>query len=75
MLSVPEITLVAKAGIVGDRYYGTEQSYPGQNLTLIEAEEVDAFNARNEVAIALTDLRRTDVIDSGAIRVGDPIIL
>ena len=61
MLSVPEITLVAGAGIVGDRYYGTEQSYPGQNLTLIEAEEIEAFNARNGTAIGLTDPRRNVV--------------
>lgn len=58
MLSVPELTLVAGSGIVGDRYYGAEQSYPGQNLTLIEAEEIEAFNARNGTAIALTGPRR-----------------
>ena len=61
MLSVPEITLVAGAGINGDRYYGTEQSHSGQNLTLIEAEEIEAFNARNGTAIALTDPRRNVV--------------
>jgi MOSC domain-containing protein YiiM len=61
MLSVPEITLVAGAGIVGDRYYDAEQGHPGQNLTLIEAEEIEAFNARNGTAIALTDPRRNVV--------------
>jgi MOSC domain-containing protein YiiM len=61
MLSVPELALVAGAGIVGDRCYGAEQSYLGQNLTLIEAEEIAAFNARNGAAIALTDLRRNVV--------------
>jgi MOSC domain-containing protein YiiM len=61
MLSVPEITVVAGAGIVGDRYCGAEQRHPGQNLTLIEAEEIEAFNARNGSAIALTGPRRNVV--------------
>ena len=61
MHSVPEITLVAGAGIVGDRYYGAEQSYPGQNLTLIEAEEIEAFNVRNGTSIELTEPRRNVV--------------
>jgi MOSC domain-containing protein YiiM len=61
MCSVPEITLVAAAGIVGDRYYGAEQSHPGQNLTLIEAEEIEAFNTRNGTSVGLTDPRRNVV--------------
>lgn len=58
MRSVPELTLATGAGIVGDRYYGAQQSHPGQNLTLIEAEEIDAFNARHGVTIAYADPRR-----------------
>lgn len=58
MRAVRELAVVAGAGIVGDRYYGMQQTYPGQNLTLIEAEEVEAFNARFGVAIGLTDPRR-----------------
>jgi len=49
------------AGIVGDRYYGAQQSHPGQNLTLIEAEEIEAFNARNGTSVGLTDPRRNVV--------------
>ncbi len=61
MLSVPEVALVAGSGIVGDRYYGAKQKYPGQNLTLIEAEEIEAFNARNGTSIELTGPRRNVV--------------
>lgn len=35
-------TLVANAGIVGDRYFG-RQDEPGQNLTLVEGEVIEAF--------------------------------
>ena len=58
MRSVNELVVVAGAGIVGDRYYGTQQSYPGQNLTLIESEEIEAFNARFGAKVGLTDPRR-----------------
>jgi hypothetical protein len=61
MLSVPEVSLVAGSGIVGDRYYGAKQRYSGQNLTLIEAEEIEAFNARNGTSIELTGPRRNVV--------------
>jgi MOSC domain-containing protein YiiM len=64
MLSVPDIDLIAGAGIVGDRYFGAEQGHLGQNLTLIEAEEIEAFNARNGTAIALTDPRRNVITRS-----------
>jgi MOSC domain-containing protein YiiM len=57
MVPVAELDVVAGAGIIGDRYYGAEQ----RNLTLIEAEEIDAFNARNGTQIALTDPRRNVV--------------
>ena len=62
MIRVAEINVVAGSGILGDRYYGNDQRHPGQNLTLIEAEEIDAFNARNAVEIALTDPRRNIVM-------------
>jgi MOSC domain-containing protein YiiM len=37
-----EVLVVAGAGIEGDRYFGL-QDEPGQNITLIEAEEIEAF--------------------------------
>jgi MOSC domain-containing protein YiiM len=36
------ITVAAGAGIEGDRYYGRHDE-PGQNITLVEAEEIEAF--------------------------------
>lgn len=54
---VQEMVVEAGAGIVGDRYFGP-QRHPGQNVTLIEAEEVEAFNARTGKSLALTDPRR-----------------
>lgn len=36
------VTVVAGAGIVGDRYFGRRDE-PGQNITLVEAEEIEAF--------------------------------
>lgn len=38
------IVVLAGAGIVGDRYFDRHEE-PGQNLTLVEAEEVEAFLA------------------------------
>lgn len=37
-------TVVAGAGIEGDRYFGCNDE-PGQNVTLIEAEEIESFIA------------------------------
>jgi MOSC domain-containing protein YiiM len=39
---VDEIQVVAGAGIVGDRYF-ERQDEPGQNITFIEAEVIEAF--------------------------------
>ncbi len=61
MSIVDRIDVVAGTGIVGDHYFSAEQRYPGQNLTLIEAEEVDAFNARTGKQLAPTDPRRNIV--------------
>ena len=36
------VTVVADSGIEGDRYFGHHDE-PGQNITLVEAEEVEAF--------------------------------
>lgn len=58
---VEELVVVEGAGIVGDHYFGREQRHPGQNLTLIEAEEVEAFNARLGKSLAVTDPRRNVV--------------
>ena len=36
------VSVVAAAGIEGDRYFGRHEE-PGQNLTLVEAEVIEAF--------------------------------
>ena len=64
MMSVHELVLVAGAGIEGDRYFGTDQTYPGQNLTLIEDEEIETFNASHGTSIGITEPRR-NVITRG----------
>jgi len=62
--------LVAGQGIVGDRYFlrvGTfsKQSIePDQELTLVEAEYIDRFNAETGLAIAYGDIRRNIVTRS-----------
>lgn len=38
------VQVVAGAGIEGDRYFGAHDE-PGQNLTLVEAEEIERFLA------------------------------
>ena len=58
MVAVAAIEVATAAGIVGDRYHAEVQRYPGQNITLIEAEEIEAFNARNGTRLSLTDPRR-----------------
>ena len=37
-----QVAVVAGAGIEGDRYFGRHEE-PGQNLTLVEAEEIESF--------------------------------
>lgn len=69
MSEVGEIEVVAGAGIVGDHNFGARQRYPGQNLTLIEAEEVEAFNARTGKELVVTDPRR-NIITRG-VRLND----
>lgn len=51
------IELVAGSGIVGDRNFGLSK-WPGQNLTLIEAEEIEAFLNEYGLSHDLTISRR-----------------
>jgi MOSC domain-containing protein YiiM len=43
-LEVERVTVVAGAGIEGDRYFARHDE-PGQNITLVEAEEIESFLA------------------------------
>ena len=58
--SVASVRVVAGAGIQGDRYYGMADE-PGQNLTLVEAEEIERFNRENGTAFDLGCTRRNVV--------------
>lgn len=64
----PAIDLVAGKGIKGDRNFDRSQ-WPGQNITFIELEEINAFNQRFSQQISLSDTRR-NVITEG-VRLND----
>ena len=52
-----QIRVVAGAGIEGDRYYEAKHE-PGQNITLVEAEVIEGFNADFGTRHALSCTRR-----------------
>ena len=62
-VEVQEVQLVAGRGIVGDRNFNAHR-WPGQNVTLIEAEEVEAFNASYGRSIEAGSTRRNIVTRS-----------
>jgi MOSC domain-containing protein YiiM len=51
------VTVVAGKGIEGDRYFDHDEE-PGQNITLIEAEEIEAFFAEQDRPCDLSSTRR-----------------
>lgn len=57
------ITVHAGLGIVGDRNYGVHL-HPGQNLTLVEAEEIERFCWENSRTVDLS-LPRRNLITRG----------
>jgi MOSC domain-containing protein YiiM len=57
---VDEARVVAGSGIEGDRYFGAADE-PGQNLTLVEAEEIERFNREQGTAFDLSCTRRNVV--------------
>lgn len=60
MRSVAFLDLVSGMGVVGDRNFGKTQ-WPGQNLTLIEAERVEEFLAAAGHPFDLSLTRRSVV--------------
>src|SRR5262245_4058887 len=54
------VHVVAGSGIEGDRYFGRRDE-PGQNITFIEAEEIEAFLNANERAHDLSGTGRNVV--------------
>jgi MOSC domain-containing protein YiiM len=63
-----QIELATGRGIVGDRHFG-RNDWPGQNLTLIEAEEIEAFCAATRRTNDLS-LSRRNIVTRG-IRLND----
>ncbi len=59
--SLQEAELVAGRGIVGDRYWARESRLPKNEVTLVEAEQVEQFNAASGLDIAPSDTRRNIV--------------
>ena len=57
LATVTSVSVVAGQGIVGDRNFGQRQ-YPGQNLTLVEAEEIERFSQQCGAALDLAATRR-----------------
>ena len=41
------VHVIAGSGIEGDRYFGRHEE-PGQNITLVEAEEIERFAAEHD---------------------------
>ncbi len=64
MRALESVTAVAGKGLEGDRYFNGEGTFsdtvesPSYEVTLIEAEMVEALNARSEVVLAPHDFRR-----------------
>lgn len=51
------VELESGSGVVGDRNFG-KNSYPGQNVTLVEAEEIERFCREQGRAVDLSITRR-----------------
>ncbi len=58
-----KIIVVASKGIIGDRNYDHHR-WHGQNITLIERENIDEFNQQHQQNIAL-DATRRNLITQG----------
>jgi len=56
-----QVVVVAGSGIEGDRYFGRHDE-PGQNLTLIEAEEVEAFSREHGRLLDFSQLIATSLL-------------
>ena len=61
--SVDKIDVIAHKGIVGDRNFD-QHRWHGQNITLIESENIDSFNDQYQQNINQQDTRR-NIITKG----------
>lgn len=66
--SVDTIEAVAGKGLVGDRYFGVDK-HPGQNVTFVEAEQIERFNEELGQSLPL-DATRRNVVTRG-VRLND----
>ena len=57
LIELPHVRVLAGAGIEGDRYFNARDE-PGQNITLVEAEVIEAFNANFSTRHELSCTRR-----------------
>lgn len=57
----PNVSVIAGAGIVGDRNFG-EHEHPGQNVTMIEAEAIEWFNREYGMQVSGSGPRRNFVV-------------
>jgi MOSC domain-containing protein YiiM len=60
-IQVRSVSVILGAGIQGDRYFGAKGE-PGQNITLVEAEEIEAFNSETGLGLDLSCTRRNLVM-------------
>ena len=52
LVEVPEVEAVAGHGLKGDRYYfDTKQDEPGREITLVEAEAIEALAAEHGIEL------------------------
>lgn len=56
----PQVDLITGSGIVNDRNFG-QSDYPGQNVTMIEAEEIERFNREYAMDVSGDATRRNFV--------------
>jgi MOSC domain-containing protein YiiM len=57
LIDIPCIRVLASVGIEGDRYYKAKGE-PGRNITLVEAEVIEDFNATFDTRHELSCTRR-----------------
>ena len=60
IIEVTEINLIAGKGIVGDRHF-KDYNDPFNHLTIIESENIDAYNLKNKLDIPHLNFRRNIV--------------
>src|SRR5436190_8690197 len=58
MQSVVEVRAIPGRGLEGDRYFDRTDSEPGRELTLVEAEAIEAFRAEFKIDFELDGTRR-----------------